>query len=238
MMSSHPDDLTVSDYADGTLAAPLWRDVDAHVASCDQCRSVIDGLRRVRAAVHQLPSVPAPLDGWSRLEHALRSATGAPRRTQWQWLAVAAALVVAVLGGVKLGELRRTTSAPNAVIAAEEDATSESVQAELQQAEQHYQNAIAGLERIAESGKSSLDPQLATTIENNLAVVDQAMSESQAVLKGQPRSEPAQASLLESFKAKIALLEDTIALINEMRRGPSVTPDTSHVLRGLTQKVD
>jgi hypothetical protein len=128
---------------------------------------------------------------------------------------------MAVLGGMKLSEWRHqapssssTTSVPEGDLAAQSAA-------ELLLAEQHYQKAIAGLERIANDEKGSLDPQLASTLEKNLAVVDQAISESRAALRSQPASEPAQASLLESFKAKVALLQDTVALINEMRRGPA-----------------
>ena len=35
----------------------------------------------------------------------------------------------------------------------------------------------------------------------------------------QPDSDPARESLLESFRAKVDLLQNTIALINEMRKG-------------------
>ena len=38
-------------------------------------------------------------------------------------------------------------------------------------------------------------------------------------MRAQPASEPAQTSLMENFKAKLALLQDTVALINEMRKG-------------------
>ena len=99
---------------------------------------------------------------------------------------------------------------------------------------QHYQNAITGLERIASAEKGSLDPQTASTLEKNLAVVDQAISESRAALKAQPDSEPAQQSLLENFKAKIALLQDTVALINEMRKGNEA--GAARLVTGLKQK--
>src|SRR5436190_61045 len=85
--------------------------------------------------------------------------------------------------------------------------------------EQHYQKAITGLEQAANAEKGALDPQTAATLQKNLAVIDQAINESRAALKMQPNSEPAQQSLLESFKTKIALLQDTVALINEMRKG-------------------
>jgi hypothetical protein len=94
-----------------------------------------------------------------------------------------------------------------------------SVEAELRAAEEHYQKAIAGLEQIANAGKGSLDTQTAATLQKNLAVIDQAISESRAAVSAQPASEPAQTSLMENFKAKLALLQDTVALINEMRKG-------------------
>jgi hypothetical protein len=98
-------------------------------------------------------------------------------------------------------------------------ALAQAVEAELQQAEQHYQRAISGLEQIATREQGELDPQTAAMLQKNLAVIDQAIGESRAALKVEPESEPAQQSLLESFKQKVALLQDTVALINEMRKG-------------------
>ena len=46
--------------------------------------------------------------------------------------------------------------------------------------------------------------------------------------------EPAQTSLLESFKSKIALLQDTVALINEMRKGNDA--GSTGLVTGLKQK--
>ena len=43
--------------------------------------------------------------------------------------------------------------------------------------------------------------------------------ESRQALDSQPTSELAQESLFEAFRRKVALLEDTIGLINEMRQG-------------------
>jgi len=219
MNTPHPDDATLNDYADGALSSSRQREVDAHLSSCTSCRDVVEDLRRVRLAVRQLPTLAPPREAWSRLERTLRAQGATRRSARWQWLAVAAALIVAVFGGMKLSDLRRPSSSVVTPPAASMDApTAQSIAAELQQAEEHYQNAIAGLERIANSEKGSLDPQVASTLEKNLGVVDQAISESRAALKAQPTSEPAQASLLESFRSKIALLQDTVALINEMRR--------------------
>src|SRR5258706_578525 len=95
----------------------------------------------------------------------------------------------------------------------------QTVEAELRAAEEHYTKAITGLEQITRTEQGTLDPGPAATLQKNLAVIDQAISESRAALQTQPASEPAQESLVENFKAKIGLLQDTVALINEMRKG-------------------
>jgi hypothetical protein len=93
------------------------------------------------------------------------------------------------------------------------------IEAELRQAEAHYEKAIQGLEQIANAEKGALDPQTAATLQKNLSVIDQAISESRAALRAEPTSQPAQMSLIDSFKTKMGLLQDTVALINDMRRG-------------------
>jgi anti-sigma factor RsiW len=236
MITPHPDDLTLNDYADGTLSGSQQRVVGVHLSGCSSCSDVVDNLRRVRTAVRQLPPISPPRQVWTRIERSLRASGATRRAARWQWLAAAAALIVAVLGGMKLSDLRRPSSPVTAPAVTADAPTAQSIAAELQQAEQHYQNAIAGLERIANSEKGSLDPQIASTLEKNLAVVDQAISESRAALKAQPSSEPAQASLLESFRAKIDLLQDTVALVNEMRRGPVADVSGRRAGAGLSQK--
>jgi anti-sigma factor RsiW len=218
MSASHPDGVTLSEFADGTLAPDARTGIDAHLSTCRECRALVEDLRRVQSAVRHLAPLEPPRNAWPRIESALRAGGAWRRPSRWPWLAAAAAIVLVALGGAKLADVWRHPAPTTDAAGAGEVATAQSVEAELRQAEQHYQKAIAGLEQIANAEKGSLDPQVAATLEKNLAVVDQAISESRAALRAQPASEPAQASLLESFKAKIALLQDTVALINEMRK--------------------
>jgi hypothetical protein len=109
-----------------------------------------------------------------------------------------------------------------------------SIETELRQAEAHYENAIKGLEAIATTEQSELDPRTAATLQKNLAVIDQAISESRAAVRLEPASEPAQQSLIEGFKTKIGLLQDTVALINEMRKGNEA--GAARIVSGLKQK--
>ena len=151
-----------------------------------------------------------------------------PRRPMfWGALAAAAVLVLATATGLLMfysGTPASTPGAPPTATAqpsAHPEGTDlvQSVESELQLAEQHYQNAIAGLEKIAKEGQSSLDPQVAAVLAKNMGVIEQSIRESRDVLTTQPSSELAQASLFDGLRRKVDLLKDTVALINEMRKG-------------------
>jgi anti-sigma factor RsiW len=234
MTPNHPEGVTLDDYVDDTLPATERAAVDAHLTSCAECRELVAGLRSVVAAVSTLKPVEPPRAAWARIERTIRSEnTGTRTPRWWPWLAAAAVLLLATFAGLKLaGVWQRPPATDLTASAAAPDA--QAIEAELLQAEQHYQKAITGLERIASAEKGSLDPQTASTLEKNLAVVDQAISESRAALKAQPGNEPAQQSLLENFKTKVALLQDTVSLINEMRKGSET--GAARLVTGLKQK--
>ena len=150
-------------------------------------------------------------------------------------LAAAAVVVLATVVGLSfLSRAGRNGAATDAAGSMSSQATAQSVEAELRAAETHYENAIKGLEQIANAGKGTLDPQTAATLQKNLSVVDQAISESRAALRVEPASEPAQQSLIDSFKTKMALLQDTVALINEMRKGNEA--GAARIVSGLKPK--
>jgi hypothetical protein len=96
-------------------------------------------------------------------------------------------------------------------------AAGQAIEAELAAAEAHYQKAISGLERIASAEKTAFDADTAATLQKNLAVINQAIDESRAAVRAEPASQQAQHSLIENFKTKLALLQDTVALINAAR---------------------
>ena len=188
-----------------------------------------------------------PADGWARLSAALDAESKSPRNVVdlasarqpkpeaarpsrsmfWGALAAAAVLVLAAASGLYMfytpGAPAGSTTpvASGAQTAAHPESTElvQTVETELQLAEQHYQKAIAGLEQVAREGQSNLDPQTAAVLTKNMGLIDQAIRESQDALRTQPSSELAQATLFEGLRRKVDLLKDTVALINEMRKG-------------------
>ena len=256
----HPSEEAITDYVDGTLDVRQRAEIDRHLESCGMCRRLVDDSREIKSVAASLELREPPVRSWMRLERAIKleerpanragsGPDGAGRfawaqRPNLAWLAAAAALVVATVVGLKFiptgapqsAPAPATVAAPPPADAAAANATAQTVEAELRQAEDHYEKAIKGLEQIAKAEQNVFDQSTAATLQKNLAVIDQAISESRAALRTEPASEPAQESLLESFKAKMALLQDTVALINEMRKGNDA--GAAAIVSGIKQKGD
>jgi hypothetical protein len=136
------------------------------------------------------------------------------------WLGAAAALVLATMIGLLPLMNRNAAPADSADNQAPTtEVTVESVAAEFEAAEQHYQKAIDDLQTIANKDTGELDPEVAAVLQKNLTVIDQAISESRVALKTQPTNTNAQDGLFDALRTKVALLQQTVELINEMRKG-------------------
>ena len=228
-MTCHDLNEALVDYVDGRLAPPGLRDVERHLEVCENCRALVTDLRTIRAAAFMLDRhEPAP-GVWTRLQAAV-AAEPAPRgrllampaRGNWPvWLGAVAALVLAtVIGLLPLLSREAGPDGEASTAAADGDVISvESIAAEFEAAERHYQKAIDDLQTIANKDTGELDPQVASVLQKNLSVIDQAISESRAALKSQPASTNAQDGLFDALRTKVALLQTTVELINEMRKG-------------------
>jgi hypothetical protein len=228
----------ISALADGSIDPSERPRVEAHIEACEDCRALLDDLRSLRRDAAALPPEALPPALWPRVEASLRAqgvrAVSGGGRALWQWGAIAAVLILAVGLSLMVTWTRRPAEQPAADQQqhaasgvqpassggnATPSASVEGVEAELRMAEEHYERAISGLEQVATSEQSSLDPQVAATVRRNLQVIDQAIAESRTALKSEPQNQPARVSLFEALRRKIGLLQDTIALMNEMRKG-------------------
>lgn len=222
------------DYVDGRLApaqAGVERAAERHLEACNTCSALVTDLRTIRAAAFMLDRHEPAAGAWTRLQAAiaaepapkgrLLSMPGRGGRGNWPvWLGAAAALVLAtVIGLLPLMSREADPEADASADAAETEISVESVAAEFEAAERHYQKAIDDLQTIANKDTGELDPQVASVLQKNLTVIDQAISESRAALKSQPASTNAQAGLFDALRTKVSLLQQTVELINEMRQG-------------------
>jgi hypothetical protein len=213
------------------LADPAVR---AHLEQCGACRLLMADLRRIQEEAGTLSSPPLPSGAWQRIERRLESAGARRLRTpaqalsqvSWTWLAVAAALLLAVGASVWIASGGLASRGPAGVPAIDGPAAATgpgqppgAIEDEVRLAAGDYQEAIAGLEQVATAEDSPLDPAIAAALRENLEVLDQAIDESRVALEKQPENRVAQESLFEAFRRKVGLLQDTIALMNEMRKG-------------------
>jgi hypothetical protein len=238
MNCEHYDDV-LDDYVDGARAA-TGRSSDArlaafeaHLPGCQRCRALVADFSSIRREAADLDEVPLPARLWARVASAIEADARTPwwQRTfgnavsGWMPAAVAAALALVVGGGLWFSrsaavEAPQTTEAPAAADAA------------VAPAEQHYEEAIDGLQHLADEQKRSLDPQTLAILQQNLAVVDRAINESRAALSSEPTSAAAQDSLLDALDTKVSLLQDTVALGSE---GTDVFDDAAGAAKELNQ---
>ena len=212
---------------DGVLPAKDQISVRAHVTNCEACRGLLDDLERLRGTAGGLGAMTPPDHVWLgvagqiRLEPApLTPYRPAPRRAAIaQWVGLAAALLLMTIGSYYF--VRETPSSAPVSTASNAPATGtvEAVAEELSLAMRHYERAITELEALAKSDTGALDPAVATTLQQNIRTIDQAIAESRGALNDDPGSEPARESLFEALRRKVVVLQTTVTLMNEMRKG-------------------
>jgi anti-sigma factor RsiW len=250
----HPNETAINDFVDATSDPFERNSVEQHLTACAACRQLVEDLREIKRATGALEPREPPVRVWGRIERAIKlEREGAPsagsnkgpypfsgesggrkRGTTPYWLAAAAAIVLATVVGLRFMPGRDQAGNPPGAVETTSGDAAQAIESELRLAEAHYEKAIKGLEQIANTDQGALDPGTAATLQKNLAVIDQAISESRAAVRSQPTNEPAQQSLVENFKTKIGLLQDTVALINEMRKGNEA--GAARIVSGLKQK--
>lgn len=233
----------IAELIDGALDPARQRELERHAEGCAACRVLVADLRSIQAAAFTLDRQELPPHLLPRLQARIAAQAEPPRtrilpfstsRTAFTaWLAAAAALLLVTTVG--LWSILNPPAAGGATAGAPAPAADPvaSVQAELQAATEHYERAIQQLEQIARSGDGTLDPQIATVFQNNLLVIDQAIDESRAALQSQPTSVAVQENLFDAMRSKVALLQQTVELINEMRKGNQA--EAGRLIQGLNQ---
>ena len=234
-MSCDAFQLLIDDYVDDALrpgAAPALeasarQALETHLAGCAACRQAVEETRAIREAASQLERHVPSAHAWNRIAAAVEADR---RRPWWQFAGLrlpqlaAAAVAVAIVVGVGAMAWRDLASRgglePPAATVAENTVPVDavpSVNDTLKLAEDQYVEAIAGLEQQTDT--TQLTPEMADVVQANLTVVNQAIDESRAALAAEPENEVAQESLFDAFRSKVELLQNALALINEMRQG-------------------
>jgi hypothetical protein len=190
---------------------------ESHLAGCERCQALVADFMNIRRAASALDEHLPPARLWATIASAIEHEERKPwwersvgnTFSAWVPVAVAASLTLLLAGAAWLARLPVASSPTPAVAQQPGDPA-------MKIAEQHYEQAIAGLQEIATTQNGGLDPDTRAVLQANLAVIDHAIKESRAALSTEPTSALAQESLLDALDTKVALLQDTVALGGEI----------------------
>jgi anti-sigma factor RsiW len=225
----------LSDYLDGELSDQEQRAVAAHVAGCVECSQALHELRGVVERARTLVPVEPPGDLWKAVadriavENERPVATfGTRRRFSFTWpeLIAASILLVLVSGWAAL-RMNRPSSADLQVRqpgstdlqvrqpgSADLQAGPDVVPASVDDTE--YDAAVADLQRALQSGRGQLDPATVKIVEQNLAIIDQAVDDARRALAQDPANADLTGYLQETKRRKLDLLRHAAALAEDL----------------------
>ena len=238
-MTCQEYDNQLGDYVDGALDAAARETFELHLAACERCRAQASDFLLIRLTASTLEPHAPKASVWPAIAAAFEQESRPWWRfggsTVWQPAAALAMALVLTTSLTWLGGRLAPLGKPAAVVVTT-GSPAEAVtlaNVDLDGAERDYSTAIASLEQFARDERAALDPDTAEVFDVNLTALDTAIGESRAALKQEPENDLAIASLFEALKRKLSLLQDAVALINEMRKGN--TEGAARIVSGLNQ---
>ena len=231
--------LDVGDYVDRTLPPAQVGAVDAHLAGCEHCRALVADLRTLGSVAASLERRTPPPHVWTRIAATLEQET-APRAwwnpfaapfIGWRPLLASGVLVMLLTAATWL--TWREVSTVQSARQGGSGTADTVVQTGPLDATQALTSQITHLEGIVDAGAAVLPGETKTAYQVNDAVLEQAIGHSRAALASTPSDDLAQQSLFEALGSKLALLQDMVALINEMRKGNQ--EGAARIISGMEQ---
>ena len=216
-MLDHPDDVTLDAYVE-TLLAPAERaELDAHLATCERCRTEVARQRELLGALHALPeSIEPGLDLRPAIRASIRARDEADARARWMRslrvpLAVAALLLIAVTAGVTtllLADRENDTRFAGDSVRNVELASFDARRAD-------YTRTADDLAALLEQHRDALSPETIALVEENLRTIDAALLEAEAALAADPASPAVRELILATQEHKV----DVLRWANELTKG-------------------
>lgn len=208
----------LDDYVDGALSPEEARAAQEHLASCASCAAALDELHMLLARAASLPqSIEPSRDLWAGIESRIRTACpqtapAPPLRAKRipGWAAAAAALF-AVVAGSSWFLLRRPATDPVPPVRSAV-AVPLAEPAGLREIEAGYAPARADLLRLIEERKDLLNPETRKVVEENIALIDQALRNIRGALEKDPDNRALMDLLRKTYRQEQELLRRTANL--------------------------
>jgi hypothetical protein len=212
----------ISRSIDGELSGRQAARLERHLASCGECRSLLEDLRAIAGDAAKLDA-PEPSDRvWKGIRAGLAATDLKPaherldpaRRPLFgfslpvlRYAGVAALAVVLAASGLIVGLRLGRQGTP-----AGSDKGEKYTLAKLDEAERHYQQAIKSLSEAFASEKGALVPQVLELFDRNLSVIDATIQACRRAVLEEPDDLQARSYLLSAYTVKVTLLDSALDL--------------------------
>ena len=204
----------LSEHVDGELSAVDASALEQHLASCDDCRGTLTGLRAVRDRARSLVDPPAPDDLWAGIATRIGSAgstRGAgtrvlewPRRNGFAPVPALAAAAALVLVSATALWATRGARERDASLAVSRAPAAPTTLASFDAV--RFEGEIAQLQQALERGRGKLDPETVKVLERNLTVIRQATEDARKALLKDPANRDLQDYFAATMQNKLDLL--------------------------------
>jgi Putative zinc-finger len=214
-MMTHPATERLSAYLDGELGSEERLALDAHLATCPECRDLLKDLRRVLARAQALEDRAPRTDLWPGVAAAIGARPRRGRRVTLPLPALlAAGLALMALSGGAVALLLRSRAPAALALPATLSQAPEApavIPAEAQ-ASPGYDLAVRELEGELTAGREHLDSVTVRVVEEKLALIDRAIRDAERALAADPANAYLHGHLTRTRMRKLDLLRRAAAL--------------------------
>jgi Putative zinc-finger len=205
----------LSEYLDGDLAESERIALEAHLPTCAACRDTLAGLRRIVVRARSLEDRPPQHDLWSGIAKRIGAGAQSRRFTFSMPQLLAAGIALAVLSGAGAWLLHpdpagvatvERTPTPRGMVPATTVGSAAAARS--------YDSAVNDLERILAEGRGKLDTTTVRVLEENLALIDRAITQAQRAVAADSANVYLNSHLAETMRRKIDLLRQAAALVS------------------------
>ena len=212
--------IRISEWVDGDLKEAEITEVERHVRVCRACSQIYDDFRIMRESSLHLPAFEPSDIVWSNIRAQLAFdgiLETKSEKSVWEKLftlqfiprlapayGAAIFLLTIILFGSTIYINKTRELGPVA-----ETHEVEAIR-RLQDAEEHYRNAIQALDEASKRKIQSVDPRMAQIFNDNLATIDYYVQECQDAAHKSPGNPLIQKYLLAAYQKKAELLQSIV----------------------------
>ncbi len=207
----------LSDYLDGELSPGETEALDAHLLECAECGQTLQQLKTVVMRAGQVIDREPPRDLWPAIAARLavtETETGREMATSPQKRRVsfsipqlaAASVVLMLISAGTMYMMVRNEAAPVAEVTQPAMQPMSAGSASVRAVSRNYDAAVQELETALEHNRSQLDSTTIRVLEQNLAIIDRAITDARAALGQEPANPYLSRYLDQAMQKKVQLL--------------------------------